>query len=151
MSVALLLSFALNGSFGLASDELGHSWLACDSKAREHVLQPLLSHVSLAAKANNITYVAPRTKGRVLDPSLRSGKRIDDLGGGLFICAVSALANNELMDSLGIRAVLNCANDSLYDSFLSPDVRNRLFASCRVKVLGADDDDEQELVCIKKI
>ena len=41
--------------------------------------------------------------------------RIDDLGGGLFLCGAAALENRAELERLGIRSILNCATEDLYD------------------------------------
>jgi len=78
--------------------------------------------------------------------------RIDDLGGGLFLCGAAALENRAELERLGIRSILNCATEDLYDrsySGSSAPLRQKL-EGYKVQVFDAQDVEEQPMTDLWK-
>ncbi|CAE7314729.1 RABA2A [Symbiodinium sp. KB8] len=83
-----------------------------------------------------------------------SWSRIDDLGGGLFLCGAAALENRAELERLGIRSILNCATEDLYDRSYSQKensapLRQKL-EGYKVQVFDAQDVEEQPMTDLWK-
>ncbi|CAJ1374807.1 unnamed protein product [Effrenium voratum] len=75
-----------------------------------------------------------------------SFKRIDDLGGGLYLCGAAALENRAELERLGIRSILNCATNDLYNrSYTGGEPLREKLQGYKVQVLEADDVEEQQM------
>eukprot|EP00441_Pelagodinium_beii_P039336 CAMPEP_0197632874 /NCGR_PEP_ID=MMETSP1338-20131121/9411_1 /TAXON_ID=43686 ORGANISM="Pelagodinium beii, Strain RCC1491" /NCGR_SAMPLE_ID=MMETSP1338 /ASSEMBLY_ACC=CAM_ASM_000754 /LENGTH=209 /DNA_ID=CAMNT_0043204447 /DNA_START=55 /DNA_END=680 /DNA_ORIENTATION=- len=78
------------------------------------------------------------------DPSTWS--RIDEIGGGLYICGAAALEDTATMQKLGIRSVLNCGEESLLHRSCNGGVTLReQLDGFRVEHLEAMDIEEQPM------
>mmetsp|Transcript_101970 Transcript_101970/g.243100 ORF Transcript_101970/g.243100 Transcript_101970/m.243100 type:complete len:224 (-) Transcript_101970:347-1018(-) len=84
----------------------------------------------------------PRPEGESSTP----WRRIDDIGSGLFLCGAAALENKAELERLGIRGILNCAKDELYNRSYSDGVPLRMrLDGYEIDVLEAEDIEEQPM------
>ena len=80
------------------------------------------------------------------DSTQTSWRRIDDLGGGLFLCGAAALDNRAELDRLGIRSILNCATEDIYDrSYTGGAPLRQILEGYNVRVFEAQDVEEQPM------
>eukprot|EP00930_Biecheleria_cincta_P026673 TRINITY_DN18762_c0_g2_i1.p1 TRINITY_DN18762_c0_g2~~TRINITY_DN18762_c0_g2_i1.p1 ORF type:complete len:313 (-),score=61.56 TRINITY_DN18762_c0_g2_i1:165-1103(-) len=95
----------------------------------------------LVGQLNNVE-TAPGAAAWDCPPSQSPWKRIDHIGDGLYICGAAALEDFELLGSLGIRSIVNCAEKDLYTrtDFCS-DGRSLAdhLQNFRIEVLDAED------------
>eukprot|EP00439_Symbiodinium_sp_Y106_P031742 s6088_g3.t2 len=117
------------------------------------------------ARARRVRLNSPRLDGKphrglrsaipAVPPSTAAAatwSRIDDLGGGLFLCGAAALENRAELERLGIRSILNCATEDLYDrsySGSSAPLRQKL-EGYKVQVFDAQDVEEQPMTDLWK-
>ncbi|CAE7774226.1 DUSP13 [Symbiodinium pilosum] len=85
------------------------------------------------------------------DATQTSWRRIDDLGGGLFLCGAAALDNRAELERLGIRSILNCATKDIYDRSYSggAPLRQKL-EGYNVQTFDAEDIEEQPMTDLWK-
>ena len=74
-----------------------------------------LREAAAASAQRSAGTTAPAAVAVSAGSSAPSWSRIDDLGGGLFLCGAAALENRVELERLGIRSILNCATEDLYD------------------------------------
>ncbi|CAE7238929.1 Dusp26 [Symbiodinium sp. CCMP2592] len=77
-----------------------------------------------------------------------SWQRIDDIGGGLFICGAAALDNKAELSRLGIGCILNCGGEDIYTrSYNCADGTplSKRLQGFHVEVLDAEDVEQQDM------
>ncbi|CAE7550187.1 GDB1, partial [Symbiodinium microadriaticum] len=77
-----------------------------------------------------------------------SWQRIDDIGGGLYICGAAALDNKAELSRLGVGCILNCGGEDIYTRSYNCAVGTPLskrLQGFQVEVLDAEDVEQQDM------